>query len=527
MSVTVSDILKLPSMRDARVAGGERGLGRIVDSVSVLEYAQPSLTLSELFDNIEFMGNELVITAFATIKDDVEAQCANIRRLAEVGEVGLVLYYVGIFLPRVDPRLIRLADELGFVLIVMPEGRKDLRYSELICEAMEAIFEDQRHTESFVAEILERAAGLPDYQRNINTVLRMVSDRIHASLILTDEDGRILNEAAWPRSLSGELAGLLPKGFPWPETEVRLGDDLFLCHFTVNTEENPLHLLVLHSADRLSQGMLRQAAEVVRLALNLWSRKHAEVAWRELVRAILQDEPDKMRRLARIFHIDVKSLHAMWILSGSPAPAEWGKDRLLPELTRFLSAYSASVLMERYEDSFVIFTGNPDSFAEEEAMCAGIWNCLEVHGLYGVSMTFCRNLDTTVDVREAFLEHLNYREDAGKIFPRRREIRLEELRFAHRCRETVRAGEKALEEAMKILRPLSRAREGKELVKTLQAFLLDAGSGTKRTAELLFVHVNTIKYRIQRCSELLGFRIGQEPETMSLYFAAALQRLLE
>ena len=273
--------------------------------------------------------------------------------------------------------------------------------------------------------------------------------------------------------------------------------------------------------------MLRQAAEVVRLALNLWSRKHAEVAWRELVRAILQDEPDKMRRLARIFHIDVKSLHAMWILSGSPAPAEWGKDRLLPELTRFLSAYSASVLMERYEDSFVIFTGNPDSFAEEEAMCAGIWNCLEAHGLYGVAMTFCRNLDTTVDVREAFLEHLNYREDAGKIFPRRREIRLEELRFAHRCRETVRAGEKALEEAMKILRPLSRAREGKELVKTLQAFLLDAGSGTKRTAELLFVHVNTIKYRIQRCSELLGLRIGQEPETMSLYFAAALQRLLE
>ena len=117
MSVTVSDILKLPSMRDARVAGGERGLGRIVDSVSVLEYAQPSLTLTELFDNIEFMGNELVITAFATIKDDVEAQCANIRRLAEVGEVGLVLYYVGIFLPRVDSRLIRLADELGAVLL--------------------------------------------------------------------------------------------------------------------------------------------------------------------------------------------------------------------------------------------------------------------------------------------------------------------------------------------------------------------------------------------------------------------------
>ena len=127
MSVTVSDILKLPSMRDARVSGGESGLGRIVDSVSVLEYAQPSLTLTELFDNIEFMGNELVITAFATIKDDVEAQCANIRSMSEVGEVGMILYYVGIIMPSVDQRLVKLADELDFVLICMPENEPDIQ----------------------------------------------------------------------------------------------------------------------------------------------------------------------------------------------------------------------------------------------------------------------------------------------------------------------------------------------------------------------------------------------------------------
>ena len=44
------------------------------------------------------------------------------KRLAEGGEVGLILYYVGVYLKKIDPRLVSLADEMDFVLIVMPEG---------------------------------------------------------------------------------------------------------------------------------------------------------------------------------------------------------------------------------------------------------------------------------------------------------------------------------------------------------------------------------------------------------------------
>ena len=113
MSVTVADLLKLPSLRNAKVVAGKQGLNRIVTSVSVLEYAEPSFLQDELFQNIEFFGSEIVITAFANIRDNVEAQCANIIRLNEAGEVGLILYYVGILLDKIDSRLIRLADSLG------------------------------------------------------------------------------------------------------------------------------------------------------------------------------------------------------------------------------------------------------------------------------------------------------------------------------------------------------------------------------------------------------------------------------
>lgn len=57
-------------------------------------------------------------------------------------------------------------------------------------------------------------------------------------------------------------------------------------------------------------------------------------------------------------------------------------------------------------------------------------------------------------------------------------------------------------------------------------FLLDCDSSVTRTAEMLFLHKNTIKYRLQRISDLLGYRIGKMPETIELYRGAAIYRLL-
>ena len=91
-----------------------------------------------------FLNNGLIITAFTSVKDDVEAQCNAIRRLYEVGEVGIILYYVGIYLPRVDQRLIDVADDLAFPIIVMPENSYALRYNEVSEDIMFKLFEERR-----------------------------------------------------------------------------------------------------------------------------------------------------------------------------------------------------------------------------------------------------------------------------------------------------------------------------------------------------------------------------------------------
>ena len=76
------------------------------------------------------------------------------------------------------------------------------------------------------------------------------------------------------------------------------------------------------------------------------------------------------------------------------------------------------------------------------------------------------------------------------------------------------------------LAALQADREYHDLLDTACVFLLDCDGSVTRTAEMLFLHKNTIKYRLQRIADLLGYRLGKMPETIELYRSAAVYRLL-
>ena len=132
MNVTVADCLRLPTLREAQLVAGAKGLDRAVSSVSVLEWPETNLLSDELI-----VGNELVISALVTIKDDVARQCCVLRHLRSMGAAGLVLFYVGVFIPKIDDALIAVADEISLPLIAMPFGRLDFRYSDMITDVVE------------------------------------------------------------------------------------------------------------------------------------------------------------------------------------------------------------------------------------------------------------------------------------------------------------------------------------------------------------------------------------------------------
>ena len=530
MSVTVADLLRLSSLRNARVEAGKGGLSRIVASLSVLEYADPDQMVDAFFRNDEYYGSEIVITGFMNNPEDEERQCAVTKRLAEAGEVGLILYYVGLFMPRIPEAMKRIADDHNFVLIVMPEKRMDFRYSDAISEIMEAIVKDRLNNTAFVGELLDQVARLPEHQRSVGTMLRMLSERIMASLLLTDQSFRVLNEAVWPLNQERTLSRFLTEG-TLPEmgndrTVHIAGTEYLLARFPIPLhKDRHMELFIFKEGEPLPAVVRQQVARAVQLAVNIWSTQHDEVDVTELVRAILKDEPMKMRRLADIFHIDVASIHSMLIFHMEAERQKLNGVSVLKGLSGLLSSFYKTVVADTYEGEIVIFVEGPQSLSEEKEVLGAIRTYMEPFKVF-YTITCCNHLADTAAVREAFLLHRDYIEDAIAIFPEKEAYRLQELGFARECRDRIGRGEEAVQEALKPLEALRDAKEEKEGIRTLEVYLLDAQCSYLKTGELLYLHKNTVKYRIQRFSDILGYRIGDFPDTFSLYCAVAVNRLL-
>jgi hypothetical protein len=92
--------------------------------------------------------------------------------------------------------------------------------------------------------------------------------------------------------------------------------------------------------------------------------------------------------------------------------------------------------------------------------------------------------------------------------------------------ERVLAGDTAARRVMidRIYRPLSAA--GKALFQTATTYL-DGGGGLESTARVLFVHPNTVRYRLGRISVVTGYDLSQPREAHTVRLALAVGRLAD
>lgn len=506
MSLTVRKILDLPSLRGAKLVAGKSALERTVSSVSVLEYSTPNETQHKLFDAINFEGSELVITAFANICRDTEAQKAVIRRLAEAGETGILLYYVETFVPFVAEDVKACADSLNFALIEMPHSNS-LRYSDAISEISEAIFREEREETSFVAEILEDVSLLPTELRSVSTVLRMLRDRLRASLILSDADKGIINISTFPHGREEELKERFESSSMDKDWYVRR---TYISGRGIRT----LTLtMIRENGSPLLSHQIAMTVETLHLFLVIWSPNHGEAVIAELVRAILQDESLKMRRLAALFGIDVKSLDTMIVIKpGSSA------DKMLERVKEKLSPFICRPVADLYQDCIVLFLAS--SMGEEilETVCTALTDkdCLMIRAF---------NLRDTGDVRKAFLEIQPSLELACRAY-RKNVLNLVDVQLVNYFLSVLAKGEEEIARVLYPLRVLEETEDAGPLMDTLEIFILDADLSTLRTSRQMNVHNNTVKYRIRRISSLMHADITAAPQSVMLYRALMMRRIL-
>lgn len=524
--MTVSDVMKLPSTVGAEVIAGRGGLNNPVESVNVLEYGCPTELMNRFFRDNTFDVNDLLISALASIADDVDAQCENIRRFHAVGSVGMVLYYVGVILPRVDERLLELCDELNFPLICMPVGQTNLRYSELIREVLFEIYREQQREQFFVSTLLDRISGLPAHQRSMETMFKMLSEHLRVSIILTEQRLELKTAVFWPRALEPVIADQLPAWLKQlgrdSKCKVPLGEGegyLQSCPRLIDDSDN-LELLVLKYREPLHDDILWQISECVRLFIHIWDKDHGKFVISELVRAIINDEPVHKQRLAQMFHVKVQELNQMWLFIPKNEQVSH-EAQMLRWCTDHFSAFSDPVLVSYYDETLVVFTHSMHKGSQGVNELLGSPEKLEsIRQNYEIVCCSC--LNDSSDARQAYLVSVAQWRDARRIYPRVQVLRTEDMMFSQLCQD-IMANRENLDQYLRLLTILKNANP--ELIPTLTTYLLDAGSSMNETARLLYVHLNTVKYRLRQVQELTGFSPTQLPGAYSLYITAAINRL--
>ena len=250
------------------------------------------------------------------------------------------------------------------------------------------------------------------------------------------------------------------------------------------------------------------------------SGQSTETAISALLSAIVQDEPLKMRRLADVLRIDVASIHGMWVLYAEGMA--WQKTAV-ETLRLNLHIHCLIVVAEEYEGCVVAFFDD-DSLPSD--LGSAVVRQLEEAEIY-VTMCECRNLVDTTDVRTAYLLSRNFQEACRQIWPSGRRFNRQELRFAAAVSAVITEGEAAIGELLAPLNPIRLQRDGGELITTLATHFLDCEYSVTRTAAAMFLHKNTIKYRLGRLTEIMGYPVTKQPECFDLYRAVALKRMLK
>ena len=113
------------------------------------------------------------------------------------------------------------------------------------------------------------------------------------------------------------------------------------------------------------------------------------------------------------------------------------------------------------------------------------------------------------------------------IFPYKRVFSKYELVLVSNCINIQVQGGNLKKNYMDLLEPFTKEGDNKsrQLLETLETFVLDAGMNSGKTSEFMGIHTNTVQYRLKKINEVLGAEITGNRVIPGLTVALALKRL--
>ncbi|MGG4032800.1 PucR family transcriptional regulator ligand-binding domain-containing protein [Paenibacillus cisolokensis] len=519
--LAVKDLFDIPHFREAILLGGEAGLEKTISRVNVME-------VPDVADWVR--PGEFLMTTGYPFKDDPDTLVTLIAELAQKGVVALGLKTKR-FVDAVPEAAVRAADRCGMPLIELPPGTA---FSDVVREVMERVLVSESKELTVLQGRVQRLSRMLLHGDGLPAFMNHLQLMIHHPVVLLDPENRLvaspdaerycrlIDDAGWHalRSARDREASVLQVA--GSSVRVRV----------MPVSADPLHpylLLVFEEGggygivDSLT---VNWAGRLLGFEIsNMQARKKIEMKYFDqflqdwMTGRIVSSVDLRLRAEACGWPLE---RHASYI-AGAAALEDGPNDaKEQQELAKRLNGESVlrgcgGIKWTVLEGGLVVlltFRGNDRE--EEEGAVQAAWSILQ-SVLRGKRAALClgRTADGTDGVPDSY-------RDAKRVAEIRRVCRLGNNIVRYRelgvymLLYRLQGSEELAEFSRMYVAPLlemDRKQQG-SLLTTLRTYI-HCNCNAKETAERMFVHYNTISYRLERIRNELGLRLD-DPETKLL-----------
>ena len=521
MILTLKDVLRLGRLNECEILSGHAGLDRKVTSITILEVPEVTNWLKK---------GELLLTSFYNLQADDESLRQLINQINTIGAAGLAIKpsnYIG-EMPEV---ILQESEKLSLPIIFIPEN---INYAEILYPVVHRLFDDKvilqedvNLATSTLEELLVNGDSIDEFLRNFEAILKtdvtIESGISRFNFNLGDTNVRKLT--------SKEESRLEQLKKPL-RIERESDDKTFDCLVAPILIEGKYMGNV--TVWDISENMITFDYAVVEKASNLLSIELLKILIEQDIK--INHENDFLREI-----LFSSSFHQKYLKEFSDAfnldhesdyysiLIEAYNDGMLnsskiqeSSFYSFVKSDKDNILTGRIENYYCIIRSSKYVKEEIEIYCDKLYNNFssllknfsvgEVgSGLKGIQQSF---------------EQAKYSMGFTEIDDRRNNVifydELGVYKLIH-----IWDGKKELDEFYdSIFSRLLIDKKSEELMETLQQYFLNDG-GLKKTAEKLYIHINTLKYRIKKIEKLTGQRLNSSEGNFNIQMALKIYNLLK
>ena len=280
------------------------------------------------------------------------------------------------------------------------------------------------------------------------------------------------------------------------------------------------YLLLVDNDDNYSPDDIFKLAEIIELAMGMWNFAPERDPVAEFIRALRRGNRSLAYSLMQELDLTQEEFKGVFYVPGVT------KEAGLKELAAFENEFNIRTLKMATEGEIAgILLRSPQTkdYGEDEWKAfAKRMSMLDADKTFHVLGTndiesMCSAFHL-INETEAFIQ---------LIFPYKHSFSKYELAFAGDCVSICMNGGTVKKNYLDLIKPFRDAKDAKsrQLMETLETFMLDSGLSTAKTARLMDIHANTVQYRLKRIKDILGVDFTANTVVPGLMMALAVYRI--